>query len=129
MAGRRPGRSDPDRGAESFAYDPDGNVVQSVDARGAAGTVFIGYDGVNRPPWHNPQKSPTRAYYNYQHANTAGGNPGVGRLTGEAFSGRSLSGSYQYTYDSRGRETGQTLTVGGASYPAQAAYEDAGHPT
>jgi RHS repeat-associated protein len=130
MAGRETGMTDPDRGAESYTYDPSGNLVQSVDARGAAGTVFAGYDGLNRPLWHNSSNSPTGAFHTYSYDSTLGGSAGVGRLTGETFSGgvgSPLSGAYSLTYDARGRQTGQTVTVGAASYPVQATYDDAGN--
>jgi RHS repeat-associated protein len=130
MAGRRIAMSDPDLGTSTYAYDPSGNLVQSVDARGAAGTVFIGYDGLNRPLWHNTVNSPTGAYYTYSYDGSAGGSAGVGRLTGETFSGgagSSLSGGYTFAYDARGRQVGQTLTVGGTAYPTGATYDDAGN--
>src|SRR2546423_7402585 len=94
MAGRKTGMSDPDAGSLSYAYDANGNLVQSVDARGAPGTVFRGYDGLNRPLWHNTTNSPSGAYYTYSYDSTAGGNAGVGRLTGETFTNGSLSGGY-----------------------------------
>ena len=129
MAGRETAMSDPDAGTQTYVYDPDGNLVQSVDARGAAGTVFAGYDGLDRPLWHNTTNSPTGAYYTYSYDSTAGGNVGVGRLTGETFSAggaSSLSGSYSFVYDARGREVGQTLTVGSSSYPLRSTFDDAG---
>jgi YD repeat-containing protein len=45
--------TDPDLGAHTYTYDRDGNLVQSVDARGSAGTVFAGYHGLDRPIWRN----------------------------------------------------------------------------
>jgi RHS repeat-associated protein len=128
-AGRVTGTTDPDRGTESFAYDQDGSLVQAVDARGAAGTAFAGYDGLDRPVWRNTTNSPTGAYVTFSYDSTAGGSQGVGRLTGETFSGgpgRALSGSYAYRYDARGQAVQATLTVGAASYPAGTAYNDAG---
>jgi RHS repeat-associated protein len=128
-AGRKTGMSDPDRGSESYSYDPEGNLVASVDARGGAGTVFIGYDGLNRPVWRSTSSGPAGAYVTDSYDSTAGGNPGIGHLTGETFTagtGSGLSGSYGYTYDTRGRETGRTLTVGAASYALQTSYDDAG---
>jgi RHS repeat-associated protein len=126
MAGRETSTTDPDLGTRTFTYDQDGNLVESVDARGAAGTVFIGYDGLDRPLWHNTTNGPTGAYYTYRYDGTAGGNPGVGRLTGEGFTNGSLSGGYAFTYDARGRQVGQTMTVGSTSYPEATAYDDAG---
>src|SRR5262249_50130313 len=128
-AGRKTGMTDPDRGGATYSYDPGGNMVQSVDARGAGGTVFAGYDGLNRPLWDNTTSSPTGAFHTYSYDSALGGSSGVGRLTAETFSagaGSSLSGSYSFTYDARGRQTGQTLTVGAASYPLQTTYDDAG---
>jgi RHS repeat-associated protein len=127
MAGRKTSLSDPDLGAQSYTYDQDGNLVQSVDARGAAGTVFMGYDGLDRPIWRNTSNSPTGAYDTYAYDSTASGNVGVGRLTSETFSAGSLSGSYAYGYDARGQQTSSTLTVGSSSYPLQSTYDDAGN--
>jgi RHS repeat-associated protein len=36
-AGRKTGMTDPDLGTETYAYDADGNLTQSTDARGAGG--------------------------------------------------------------------------------------------
>jgi RHS repeat-associated protein len=127
-AGRPVGRTDPDRGAETYAYDQNDNLVQTVDARGAAGTVFIGYDGLDRPAWRNTTNGSAGAYVAFSYDGTANGNQGVGRLTGQTFSGgpnRALTGSDAYTYDGRGRDVGTTLTVGGTSYPIQSTYNDA----
>jgi RHS repeat-associated protein len=118
MAGRKTSLTDPDLGAQSYSYDQDGNLTQSVDARGSAGTIFMGYDGLNRPIWRNTTNSPTGAYDTYGYDSTAGGSSGVGRLTGETFATGSLSGSYSYLYDGRGQQTQSTLTVGTPSAPA-----------
>lgn len=130
MAGRRTSMTDPDRGGESYFYDQDGNLVQSVDARGTAGTYFVGYDGIDRPMWHNTTNSSTGAYDIYTYDATASGNMGVGRLTGETFSGspvNSLSGGYSYTYDARGEQLAAVLTVGSTSYTNSMTYDDAGN--
>src|SRR5258706_7381971 len=87
MAGRLIALTDPDRGSESYVYDQDGNLTQSTDARGASGTVYAGYDGVDRPIWRNTSNSPTGAYDSYTYNTTASGNVGIGRLTSETFSG------------------------------------------
>ncbi|HEU5383534.1 MAG TPA: RHS repeat-associated core domain-containing protein [Ktedonobacteraceae bacterium] len=53
----------------------------------------------------------------------------MGRLTGESFTGSGgLSGSYASTFDARGQESRETVTVNGASYPIQATYNDNGQP-
>src|SRR3984893_3492190 len=78
MAGRKTAMTDPDLGAQSYTYDQDGNLVQSVDARGAAGTVFVGYDGLDRPIWRNATNSPSGAYDTYTY--DTGGGRGCGRV-------------------------------------------------
>jgi RHS repeat-associated protein len=123
MAGRKTAMSDPDLGSQTYAYDQDGNLVQSVDARGAAGTIFAGYDGLDRPIWRNTSNSPTGAYDTYTYDSAAV--LGVGRLTGETFSAGTLAGSYAYAYDARGRQTSSTLDVGASSYPLGTTYDDA----
>ncbi|HEY7348348.1 MAG TPA: hypothetical protein VH599_08535 [Ktedonobacterales bacterium] len=129
MAGRQTSMTDPDRGTESYGYDADGNITQTTDARGSAGAIYAGYDGLDRQLWRNTTNSPTGASVTYSYDSTANGNKGAGRLTGETFTGgpgQSLSGSYSYVFDARGQETQTTLTVGGTSYPTQASYDDAG---
>ncbi|HEX8919814.1 MAG TPA: PA14 domain-containing protein, partial [Chloroflexota bacterium] len=114
-AGRLTAMSDPDRGNESYSYDPNGNLTQTVDARGASGTIYTGYDSLNRQLWRNTTNRASGAYASYSYDSTANGNVGVGRLTGESFTGglgASLNGSYAYTYDSLGRLTQQTQTTG-----------------
>jgi RHS repeat-associated protein len=131
MAGRQTGLTDPDRGLETYSYDQDGNLIQSTDARGTSGTVYAGFDGINRPIWHNTSNSPTGAYDTYSYDSTASGNIGVGRLTSETFAGapnNSLSGSYAYVYDMRGQQKTASLTVGSTSYPLSTTYDDAGTP-
>jgi RHS repeat-associated protein len=126
-AGRETATTDPDQGTRTSTYDQSGNVVESVDPRGASGTVFMGYDGLDRPLWHNTTNSPTGAYYTYTYDGTAGGNPGIGRLTGETFTNGTLSGGYSFRYDARGRQVGQTMTIGGATYAETTGYDDSGN--
>ncbi|HEY7974419.1 MAG TPA: hypothetical protein VID72_03690, partial [Ktedonobacterales bacterium] len=132
LAGRETGMSDPDRGTERYSDDPNGNLTQTVDARGASGTTYAGYDGLNRQTWRNTTNTPTGSYVSYGYDSTAGGNDGIGRLTSERFSnatvGGSLSGSYSTTYDARGQVTTSSATVGGTTYPTSATYNDAGAP-
>lgn len=124
--------SDPDRGTEHYTYDANGNVVEVMDGRGASGTVFAGYDGLNRQLWHNTTNSSTGAYVTYGYDSTANSNYGVGRLTGESFNngvGGSLSGSYTFSYDARGRVTQQALTLNGSgSYTVGTTYNDLDEP-
>lgn len=127
--GRQTGMTDPDRGSETYSYDQNGNLTQSVDARGAAGTIFTGYDGLNRAVWRNTTNSPSGAYGTWSYDSTASGNRGVGRLTSETFIGgpsNSLTGSYSHVYDARGQATSSTLTVNGTPYSDSKTYDDAG---
>ena len=108
--------SDPDRGVSTYVYDANGNLTEQIDARCgttlpqtpcSAGTIYTGYDGLNRTIWRNNTNSPTGAYVTYSYDSTAGGNSGVGQLTGETFnggpgSGNLGAGSYSYTYDALG---------------------------
>jgi RHS repeat-associated protein len=125
LAGRKTSVTDPDLGPQTYTYDQDGNLTESVDARNGAGTIFLGYDGLDRPIWRNTTNSPTGAYDNYGYDSTAAGSSGVGRLTSETFSTGSLSGSYSYLYDGRGQQTQSTLTVGGTTPPAPAFVQQA----
>jgi RHS repeat-associated protein len=130
MASRKTGQTDPDRGTESYSYDADGNLTKAVDGRGAAGTVYAGYDGLDRLLWRNNTNSPTGARVAYTYDSTAGGNDGVGRLTGETFTGgtgSTLSGAYGYVYNQRGQSASMTTTVNGTPYAASKTYDDAGN--
>ncbi|TMC01607.1 MAG: hypothetical protein E6J41_32665 [Chloroflexi bacterium] len=127
MAGRKRSASDPDLGSLTYTYDQNGNLIESIDARAAAGTIFMGYDGLNRPTARSTNNDLSSPYDTYTYDSTAAGNVGIGRLTSETFSSGSLSGSYAYTYDGRGQQTQSTLTVGGASYPLGSSYDDAGN--
>jgi YD repeat-containing protein len=125
--GHATSKSDPDRGTTTYTYDPNGNITESVDARESVGTVYTGYDGLNRPLWSNSTNSSSGAWVSYSYDSTANGNDGIGRVTSESFTGTDgLSGSYAYTYDGRGQQTGETVTVNGANYPIQTTYDDAG---
>jgi RHS repeat-associated protein len=130
MGGRTTQQTDPDTGVTTYGYDQDGILTQSIDARSATGTVFAGYDGIDRPLWRNSTNNPNGAFATFSYDSTASGNQGIGRLTGETFSGGpnyALSGSYAHTYDARGRETSRTLTAAGQPYQLQSTFDDAGN--
>jgi len=97
-----------------------------ITQNATGGTIYAGYDGLNRQVWRNATNSSIGAYVIYSYDDTTGGNKGVGRRTGETFSGSVGSGSYTYTYDGRGQVTNTRLTVGGTTYPLATTYNDAG---
>ena len=126
-AGRTTSVLDPDSGRTSFSYDPDGNAYQVVDARNTTGTSFIGYDNIDRPTWRDTQSSGATPFATFTY--DAGSN-GKGHLTGESFKGganNSLSGTYTYTFDVRGRSTTLTLNISGQPYIVANGYDDAGN--
>ncbi|TMC87239.1 MAG: hypothetical protein E6J12_13320 [Chloroflexi bacterium] len=125
MAGRLTAMSDPDRGSETYSYDPNGNLTQSVDARGSSGTVFIGYDSLDRQLWRSIHPDGSGPYDTYSYDDVTNGNVGKGRLTGETFSGAGMTGGYVYVYDSRGRQTSSTLTINSTPYSVTTTYDDA----
>jgi RHS repeat-associated protein len=127
--GRQISLTDPDRGHETYSYDADGNVTQMVDARGASGTTYAGYDALDRQTWRNTTNSSTGAYVTYGYDDTTNGNLGIGRLTSETFSGgpnNVWSGSYHTNYDGRGQPTTTTETINGTTYATSATYDDVG---
>lgn len=126
--GRKTGMSDADLGSGwTYQYDPNGNLLESVDPRGSSGTVWSGYDGLNHPLWRNSTNSPSGAYVSYSYDTAPNGK---GRLATESFNqGASLgAGSYSYTYDARGQVTAETVTLDGTSFPLGFGYNDAGQP-
>jgi len=126
---------DADRGRMTAAYDPNGNVTVQTDPRGASGTVYLGYDGLNRLLWQNTSNSPTGAFLTNTYDETSGHGDGVGRLTTSAYTnsggGRSVSltGSHAYTYDGRGQVTSQTDSITGHPFTFGMSYNDAGQPS
>jgi RHS repeat-associated protein len=132
--GRLTQLSDPDWGVETYTYDANGNVTKTVDARGGvAGTICATYDGLNRQTgrqqWTGSACSGT-SYVTYTYDSTAGGNVGLGRLTGESFTGTfagaNQTGTYSYAYDARGEVATSSLTVLGNTYTTTAQYNELG---
>ncbi len=124
--------SDPDLGSYTLTYDQNGNLLSSADPRGATGTIYQGFDGLNRISWKSANSNGTSPLASYSYDSTTGGNVGIGRLTSESFASgpsQSITGGYAYTYDSRGRQTSWTMTVGSASYPFSMGYNDANQQT
>ena len=124
--------SDPNLGNWTYSYDPNGNLIQSQDPRGTSGNVYTGYDGANRQIWVSNNSGRSSPFATYTYDSTANGNHGIGQLTSETFASgpsQSISGSYEYTYDNRGEQTGWSMTVNGTTYPFTKGFNDAGQPT
>ncbi len=117
-------------------------MVQSVDARGSTGTIYAGYDALNRQLWRNTSNNPTGAYVTYTYDGTvptgvscSGITPGSnasGRLTTEQFKSgpnKSFSGIYCFGYDVLGQVIGEVDTLAGTAYlPILYTYNDARMP-
>jgi RHS repeat-associated protein len=124
--------TDPNLGRWTYGYDPNGNVTSTTDPRGSSGTLYAGYDGLNRLLWQSNQSAGSSPYASYSYDSTANGNAGIGHVTGEAFASgpnQSITGSYAYTYDGRGQQTGWTMTINSTAYPFTLGYNDAGQQT
>ena len=131
-AGRETASTDPDLGAYTYAYDANGNMTQMSDPRGAAGTVYMSYDGYNRVVWKSVNSNGSSPFANYTYdcgGTCTGGNQGKGQLTHEGFTSGGVTGSYDYTFDGRGQQTGWTMTLGSNSYAFTMGYNEAGMPT
>ncbi|MCB1609276.1 MAG: hypothetical protein KDI71_20120, partial [Xanthomonadales bacterium] len=101
----------PDTGITDYDYDPAGNLLSRTDARGVEATYQ--YDAENRLtqidyPAHNGQPAETLSF---SYDDSSNGNSGRGRLTAISDG----SGNTRFTYDSHGRVTAKTQTVGGGS--------------
>jgi RHS repeat-associated protein len=124
--------SDPDLGSWTYSYDANGNKTASVDPRGSSGTVYTGYDGLNRVLWESNQGNGSNPYASDTYDSTANGNDGIGHLTSETFASgpsQGITGSYAYTYDARGQQTGWSMTINSTAYPFTLGYNDAGQQT
>jgi YD repeat-containing protein len=83
LLGRKTAMTDADLGSYGFPqYDPNGNLLESVDPRGASGTAWIGYDGLNRPVWRNTTNSSSGAYVSYSAHSAVWIDPPQGYLVG-----------------------------------------------
>jgi len=125
---RKLASTDADMGSWTYAYDPNGNLTQQVDARGGTGTTYAGYDGLDRQLWRSTQSNGTAPFASYVYDSTANGNNGVGALTSESFQSgptQTVTGSYSYVYDARGRRTQWSLAINSKTYIVQQTYNDA----
>ncbi len=131
-AGRLTQQQDPDLGTVSYTYDADGNLTSSTDPRGTTGMVYYGYDNLDRKIWMSANSNGSNPLATWVYDSTTNGNMGKGRLTSETFASgpsQSVTGGYTYTYDARGNQIGETMTMGSASYPFTVTYNDATQPT
>jgi YD repeat-containing protein len=106
--------SDPDMGNWSYGYDPAGNLVAQLDAKGQL--IDFTYDGFNRITG--------KAYYTtvlatYTYDQVTGSNNGIGRLTRVD----DLAGYHTFIYDNRGQVTSETQVIGSNSYVMQYSYD------
>jgi RHS repeat-associated protein len=114
--------SNPDTGITVYHLDPAGNRVSETDARGVVTNRT--FDGLNRVTSETYPASPGENV-TYSYDSTAGGNKGVGRLTGYT----DETGSTSLTYDALGDVTNETDTVGGIVSGTSYKYNLAGHVT
>ena len=112
----------PDAGVTTYVRNLRGLVTQITDARGIvanhandnAGRVT----GISYP-------AATAENVTYTYDSVAGGNKGIGRLTGVT----DQSGSTSMVYDALGRITGETRVIGSQTYTTTYAYDAADHLT
>src|SRR5207302_96143 len=123
MAGRQTGIVDPDLGTESYQYDADGNLTQSIDARGVS--VFAAYDPLDRPKWRNTVNAPPGAFATYAYG-AQGWLNSVGTQAGTLMNGIGFTG----VGGAAGLITGATLAPGSPSaYLYSATYDLLGRAT
>ncbi|MFH1796382.1 MAG: RHS repeat-associated core domain-containing protein [Pseudomonadota bacterium] len=108
-----------DIGTVVYERDQAGNVVERTDARGVV-TEFA-YDDASRVTSVTyPGEAASNLAYTYD--SVAGGNIGIGRLTGVT----NAAGTVSYTYDILGRVVSEQRVIGTATYTTGYTYDDAG---
>lgn len=112
----------PDRGTITYWYDEAGNLTQVVDGDGQQ-TNYTYDDGSRLTQATFAGASAETITYSYDA--TAGGNMGIGRLTGIT----EESGSSAFVYDAQGRLTGDTKVIQGRTYAVGYAYDRNGEVT
>jgi YD repeat-containing protein len=106
----------PDRGDQTYWYDAASRLTRKTDADGVE-TIYA-YDDAGRLLSETFTGSPADTV-TYTYDSTAGGNRGVGRLTGVT----DPSGGTALTYDAQGRLTLSDQTIGGQSYALAYAHD------
>ena len=110
----------PDAGVTTYVRDLRGLITQVTDGRGIVANYANDNAGrvtsVSYP-------AATAENVTYTYDSIAGGNKGIGRLTGIT----DQSGSTAYTYDALGRITAETRIIGSKAYSSSYAYDAADH--
>ncbi|WP_067283610.1 RHS repeat domain-containing protein [Mitsuaria sp. 7] len=115
----------PDTGPANITYDATGKVLTRTDSRGVLAT--LGYDDLDRltsAVYTKSGQAPVSYAWTYDETGTGFSN-GIGRLTTATFPG----GSTRYAYDSLGRLTTVTQTVGTWVSATRYGYDAVGHVT
>lgn len=112
----------PDRGTTTYWYDAAGNLTQTVDGDGQQ--TNYAYDNTYRLTSATFAGASAETI-TYSYDSTAGGNAGVGRLTGVT----EESGSTALKYDAQGRLIRDAKVVQGQSYAVEYAYDRNGAVT
>jgi len=112
----------PDRGTRKYWYDAAGRVIKVID--GDNQETNYTYDNAGRRLTATFTGASAETV-TYSYDSTAGGNKGVGRLTGVT----EESGSTALVYDAQGRLTGETKTIQGRSYAVGYGYDANGEVT
>ncbi len=115
-------QTSPDTGTTTYTLDSAGNRTQATDARGVVTTMT--YDALNRVTTRQFPATPSQNI-TYTYDATAGGNHGVGRLTGFT----DASGNTSYVYDDRGNVVTDTRVIGTHTAVTTYAYTLADHLT
>jgi YD repeat-containing protein len=110
----------PDTGNTSNTYDEAGNLLTQTDAKGQV--TSYAYDALNRVALITFHDGSKQAYAYDQGLN------GVGRLSSitETDAGNAVTSVIAYAYDSLGRVTSETRTLGGQSYVTAYSYDGFG---
>ena len=112
----------PDRGVTDYWYDVAGRMTRMLDAEGD--DVTYAYDDAGRLTSEAyPNQAALNATYTYD--STAGGNQGVGMLTGAS----NAASGHAFTYNGHGELTSQESSVGAQTYNVGQTFNAAGQMT
>ena len=120
-AGRKLSMTDPDMGAWAYTYDAIGNLASQTDARNCR--LNMTYDLLNRLTGKSSSgtgcSTQVSSSYSYD-----SGTYGKGQRTGNSSNGMTNA----WVYDSRGRLSSETITIGGSNYTTSMSYNSADMP-